>query len=167
MACPHTTGVLAQLLEKQKTHEEFESSEPFDALICDSVKNHVAFPTVDSISRNVLLHIPGGEGSGFSNCILNTECSASCSGNGLCLSTHKSLHKTTTAAITVDNKMACHCDPSWYGEDCSLTSDPVCSQIGSSIVLVEMKDGAGGISYILYIIIIIIIILSYYILIKV
>jgi hypothetical protein len=153
MACPHTTGVLAQLLEKQKTHEEYESSEPFDALICDSVKNHVVFPAVDSISRNVLLHVPGGEGSGFSNCILNTECSASCSGNGLCLSSHNSLRKTTTTlttTATADNKMTCHCDPNWYGEDCSLRSDPVCSQIGSSIVLVEMKDGAGGFLYYYY-----------------
>jgi hypothetical protein len=53
MACPHTTGIVAQLYQKQLQTYALE-----EAISCTSSVNQLNLDPFDTISRNMLLHIP-------------------------------------------------------------------------------------------------------------
>ena len=81
MACPHVTGVIAQLLEKIPNGTNNEINK---AISCDSSKNILKMDKKDSITRNVLLQIPKFAGEDLT-CDLGVGCLSDCSGSGMCL----------------------------------------------------------------------------------
>jgi len=61
MACPHTTGILAQLLEKSPLATVAQVAR---ALTCDAAKSQIKMDVKDSITRNLLLQVPQQGGGG-------------------------------------------------------------------------------------------------------
>ena len=81
MACPHVTGVIAQLLEKIPNGTNIDINK---ALSCDSSKNILKMDKKDSITRNLLLQIPKFSEEDLT-CDLGAGCLSDCSGSGMCL----------------------------------------------------------------------------------
>ena len=54
MACPHTTGVIAQLLQKDPSATPAQISK---ALACDASRNKLSTDPKDSVSRNLVLQV--------------------------------------------------------------------------------------------------------------
>ena len=151
MACPHVTGVVAQLLQ-----QEYERGPgvpaPSDVadvighrLSCDAEKNVVGFEARDTVTRNLAVQVAsvvaeGGDGS----CNLGDGCSNDCGGEGLCQAPHSS----SSASKYVDEQPSCHCEQLWYGDDCAAARDPLCSALGHVVVPIYMGDaGKDGWNY--------------------
>ena len=128
MACPHTTGVAAQLLQK---YASLEAGDVASSLMCSASRNKIGFSTVDSVSKNFLLNVPSSNEEAAAVCNLGADCEESCSGNGVCMSTQTTFEPS------------CHCDGDWYGSTCDEDRDPVCILSGAANVRVEMTDTVG------------------------
>jgi len=130
MACPHVTGVIAQLLQKNPsaTPEEVKA-----ALTCDAARDMLEFDVRDTLSRNLLLQIPGKQKTPFITCDAGSGCPEDCSSSGICLNTRHSSEKTRT----------CHCKAGYYGASCSSVSDPTCANLESTTVTIDMTDAYG------------------------
>lgn len=126
MACPHTTGVLAQLLEKNPLASPAQLAQ---ALTCEAARSQLVLDNVDTVSRNLLLQTPRTSDS-FNSCGIGIGCPASCSGKGLC-----------APARVGDNSTICHCDKGLFGTACGVSSG-VCKS--KSTLLKMADDGAGG-----------------------
>ena len=81
MACPHVTGVIAQLLQ---AHPTASPQEIHKMLTCDASRGILHLDARDSLSRNLLLQIPQRQ-TDYSICNLGAGCSSDCSGSGVCL----------------------------------------------------------------------------------
>jgi hypothetical protein len=124
MACPHTTGVIAQLFEKNLRVSDLE-----EALSCASSINQLVFDPMDTISRNLLLQTPTLES--VAECDLGFGCDSDCSSHGVCLPVHKD-----------SSDIKCHCMDSYYGESCSEEIPSTCDQSEANIN-VRMFDAYG------------------------
>ena len=127
MACPHTTGVVAQQMQKVA---EIKAKDIRGSITCDASENLIHFNPLDTISRNLLLQTPSHASV---TCSLGEGCENMCSGRGICLPPYRS------SAFEV-----CHCDIGKYGDDCSYDRDPACNQAaGSAHLSVDMLDSYG------------------------
>ena len=59
MACPHVTGVIAQLLQKKPSADYAEIEQ---MLTCDAAELKLTYETYDTATRNLLLQIPSNDG---------------------------------------------------------------------------------------------------------
>ena len=120
MACPHTTGTLAQLLEKKPTATAAEADR---ALSCDAAKTVLVLDSKDSITRNLLLQVPRDDGA-FGTCDLGAGCTSRCSGAGICLPaplpSYAAAFQRSPVALT------CHCNVGTFGEACDSLVDTFC-----------------------------------------
>jgi hypothetical protein len=108
MACPHTTGVVAQLLQK-------DSTATIDDIIrdinCDGSTSNIKLYSMDTISKNLILQVPRTDDI---SCDLGQGCHSDCSSQGICL------------PIQNTNNFTCYCNSGYYGDDCGYDSDPYC-----------------------------------------
>lgn len=120
MACPHTTGTLAQLLEKRPKATPAEVDR---ALSCDAAKTVLLLDSKDTITRNLLLQVPRDDGA-FGSCDLGEGCPSHCSGAGICLPvplpSYAAAYQRSPVALT------CHCNVGTYGEACDSAVDAFC-----------------------------------------
>ena len=121
MACPHTTGVLAQLLEK---HPTATAAEVDQALSCDAAKSVLKMDAKDTITRNLLLQVPRADGE-FGVCNLSGDCLGACSNVGVCLPI--TLPSYSLAAATTPVVNSCHCNVGRSGTTCASSSDTFCA----------------------------------------
>jgi hypothetical protein len=128
MACPHVSGVVAQLLQKHPTATPLEI---FDYLSCDAVPNILHLDTRDTISKDLLLQSPRRADSGTEDCNPGIGCPAQCSNVGVCLPDRLN-----------QSKHECYCDGGYYGPSCSAPTDPLCTAAHYSLV-VDMLDSYG------------------------
>lgn len=126
MACPHTTGVLAQLLEKDPSASP---DELVQALTCEASRSQLTFDSIDTISRNLLLQTPRPSNT-FSSCGLGDGCPASCNDKGFC-----------APPRVGDNYTICHCDKGLDGSTCTGRSNS-CRVKTTDLKMAD--DGAGG-----------------------
>ena len=137
MACPHATGVLAQMVQKlvYSLNKDFSYDKIYDEMSCSSLKDLILMDPSDSVTRNLMLQIPK-IGTSMPSCQdLGGTCLQSCNGNGVCL-------EGETAADTLQTQPICFCDPEYYGESCSSTVNPNC--VGPHNTLnFEMTDSYG------------------------
>eukprot|EP01041_Mallomonas_annulata_P002056 gene2056-4018_t len=101
MACPHASGVAAQILE---IHPEATPLEVSDMMSCIAVKDTLTIrqDTIPSVTRNLLLQVPSKHNVHDLSCNLGTGCPGDCSGVGLC------------------QMGACLCDREHWGRNCSV-----------------------------------------------
>lgn len=130
MACPHTTGVLAQLLQKQPKATPADLSR---ALTCEAARELLAFDRLDTISRNMLLQVPKVSDV-FEACGLGLGCADSCSSAGVCL---------PLWAGNASLGTACHCDKGRTGDSCAAYASSSCLA-GKPVTLQMADDGEGG-----------------------
>jgi hypothetical protein len=141
MACPHVSGVAAQLRQKSP------NASPADilrALMCDASPSRLSLDPKDTISRDLLLQVPKND-SHFGTCDSGKGCPQSCSGEGVCLPAHSFPPPTSRyyspppAAET--NEMTCHCNAMKYGLACDEGTDPLCAE--STKTTVRLLDTYG------------------------
>jgi hypothetical protein len=108
MACPHVSGVAAQLLQKQGTATP---ADVIRAMECDAVEATLSLEGKDTLSKNLLLQTPKNDGS-FGSCTIGAGCTNTCSNEGACIKAHLS-----TADGSVED--ICHCDGGYYGDTCA------------------------------------------------
>jgi hypothetical protein len=128
MACPHVTGVVAQLLEKYPTATPLDI---FDYLSCDAVPDIMHMDSRDTISKDLLLQAPTNPENAHEHCNPGIGCASDCSNVGVCL-----------PAPLNSSHLECYCDGGYYGPTCSATSDPLCAAQHYSMV-VTMADSYG------------------------
>ena len=129
MACPHTTGVIAQLLQKKVTASEVDL---MHALTCEAADNELNMVwSVDTVSRNQLLQVPHQTDT-FDKCDLGVGCPKDCSQVGVC-----SFVQNATRQI-------CQCDKSYGGDDCATKRSPCSPESSNALVMQMADDGQGG-----------------------
>eukprot|EP01041_Mallomonas_annulata_P006029 gene6029-12152_t len=133
MACPHVTGVIAQLLEKNGTASIREVEL---ALGCDAARDQLIFDHRDTISRDLLLQVPLPN-TMFVSCVMGQGCIDECSGVGLCLPSHQDRPGNDSADLI------CHCDQGTYGFACQYIRDPACSSDTATTITIAMTDTYG------------------------
>ena len=134
MACPHTTGVVAQILQKYPTATPLQV---ITSMTCDAARLHLRVDSKDTQSRNLLLQIPPLKttaGSDVVLCDLGAGCDNDCSGAGVCLPWH------TKAPL---NATGCHCSAGYYGPSCADTEDPYCSSSTHVNLQMILTDSYG------------------------
>lgn len=134
MACPHVSGVVAQLLQKNPSAS---ASQVAAALSCDAAQQKLTLDSKDTISRDLLLQTPT-RSSGFAACSLGGSCPGSCSSSGVCLPAHS----YPPYSVGGPNTNTCHCNGGKYGPSCSSSSDPLCSGTHNT-VSVDLYDAFG------------------------
>lgn len=102
MACPHVSGVLAQLLQKYPS-ASMDDIETY--LKCDAAQMKLALTDFDTLSPNLLLQVPQNDAAGL--CNLGDGCTDDCNGNGVC---HPAF--ATSSEGSTDN--ICHCHNGYY-----------------------------------------------------
>ena len=140
MSCPHVTGVLAQLL--QKSGNTASQATLAQALICTATRERLGLDALDTVSRNLLLHVPVlTNGVAMDSGIIDHGCNAAltqcsslaCSGRGVCLptrpsSTVKPLHSlfydglTLLPPVSDGTSTSCHCDVGYFGSHCEFAA---------------------------------------------
>lgn len=119
MACPHTTGVLAQLLEK---YPSGTAAEIQTALSCYAAKTILQMDKKDTVTRNLLLQVPKRSDE---TCQLGSGCPSSCSDAGVCLPVVLPPYSAAAAISPAVN--TCHCNVGYSGTSCESTSNVFCS----------------------------------------
>lgn len=132
MACPHVTGVIAQVLQKlpNATPEEVSA-----ALACDAAKEQIFMDGKDSITRNLIVNVPR-KGDNNEACNLGIGCLNECSGNGICLPSYGPNFPSNNSFGEY-----CHCNVGMYGDSCDISSDPLCS--AGNKITVSLTDSFG------------------------
>ena len=133
MACPHVTGMLAQLLQKSGNEASIETLSR--GLICTATKGKLTVDALDTVSRNLLLHVPVDDDAVYDHQIIDHECDISlkncstheCSGKGVCLPTRVSADASQYYSIFYDGVslltgsqegINCHCNFGYFGQHC-------------------------------------------------
>jgi hypothetical protein len=138
MACPHVTGVIALNMEKYSSRS---LSDIYRALICDAVPLVLHMNAIDTLSRNLLVHVPMRGKRGLEDCPAPYQCQQDCSNTGVCL---PSRHIDTNGElVTVDSSPVCYCDAGRYGSTCELTVDTSCTERGAHRITLIMTDIFG------------------------
>lgn len=173
MACPHVSGMVAQILEKLSPKyvsstgglQMITIAEVMSELSCQSSKNKITLDKRDTITRNFLLHTPDrmdhdtvnmtalSFGSTYepdiqqeATCEYTTDCINGCSNNGYCMPGTPyipSLTHASSLAPTVAPTPQCYCSDTYYGASCGSTTDSLCTQHGSKKITVTMFDTYG------------------------
>lgn len=132
MACPHVSGVLAQLLEKNPSATATTITH---ALSCDASKNILHMDKRDSISRNLMLQVPNVI-DGFGTCDLGYGCLLDCSGSGMCLPlridpiiSSPSISPTTSSSISFPSSSPSSSYPSSPSSPSSSPLSPLSSSL--------------------------------------
>lgn len=145
MACPHVTGVIAQLLQRFPLAR---TQDIIRYLTCDAAKNRISLDSRDTLSRNLLLQAPklsteyGDEYCG----VTSNNCPQDCNRQGICMPLHPQVGKPVSdegAGSTNPTPMMCQCDYGWYGTSCGLSLDPLCPEHGSHNVKIYLYDASG------------------------
>lgn len=104
MACPHVTGVVAQLLQVAPMASP---DQVLNMLSCSAVRGKLEMlnDKSPSVTRNLLLQVPRPQNATLAtlSCDLGLGCSSGCSNNGLC------------------QDGECVCGRSYWGRNCSVT----------------------------------------------
>jgi hypothetical protein len=145
MACPHASGVAAQLLQK---HPDATPAEVAAAMSCDAAREQLRVDPKDTLSRNLLLQVPAqaAAASGHpSLCDLGAGCAGDCSGAGVCLPWRRADADADAdaAGSSGSSSSGCHCDAFAYGADCSATADPACAAADHATLELELFDAYG------------------------
>jgi hypothetical protein len=165
MACPHATGVIAQLLQKTPQANYADITR---MLSCDAVKQELWLDERDTLSRNLIIQVPR-QSTDYSLCSLGAGCDASCSNAGVCLPVmppgggygdrrllnnksssalqYPSMPSLRGAAISPayyssDNLM-CRCDSDRYGDTCADSSDRTCPDPRGHSIAIDLYDAFG------------------------
>lgn len=152
MACPHVTGVIAQLLQR---FPKANYKEITKYLTCDATKNRIALDSRDTVSRNLLLQTPKKDTEYTDEyCETRTDqCPQRCNERGICmpLHPHSGAQVDGASGSVVESPLVCQCDPGWYGENCGSNADPICpAPVGHNVKL-SLYDATGnGWSYATY-----------------
>ena len=141
-------------------------------LSCSSTKDRIILDLRDTITKNMLLHIPYNNirydnmitdisGDSSNVCGYSHVCIDNCSNQGMCLSAHPYSTTTTTSASAsttsasssttvstpnvtpVSTSSKCYCEKGFYGDNCGHNSDPSCTTPGHAGIQVNMFDSFG------------------------
>lgn len=130
MACPHVTGVVAQLFE---VNPSFTFWEIRDALTCDAVQSALTLDGKDTVTKNLLLQSPQA-GTNYATCDFGVGCEDDCNGNGVCMP------EFTSGPL--NQTIKCHCFGGYYGDSCAATSDPNCAAAHNTLHI-SLYDSYG------------------------
>lgn len=159
MACPHVSGVIAQLIQKSVALQGVSSATMLTpaliskALICDAAKGKLELDAVDTVSRDLILQVADSQvGSAANAGIVGQDCTDSlsecshlqCSNEGICLPTRNEKQLQNPYSVFYDGltlvpsgangkiPSSCHCNYGYFGAHC---------QYKISDTLRESKDG--------------------------
>lgn len=127
MACPHVSGVVAQIMQK---NPEFSPQQVADQIFCDGTVDQITFEIKDTVSRNLILHVPLAT---TAVCSPGLGCPNLCQSQGVCM-------PESHDAIRSDR--ICHCNNGYFGQSCAVQYDPLCSSAHNSAQL-TLKDAFG------------------------
>lgn len=157
MACPHVSGVAAQVLQHNPT---FTPAQVLSAMQCNAARGTIRS---DGITAPLLVQTPTsssratcdrgaatgwgapGTETGLSSggTVDEPTCMNDCGGHGVCDPRHvwTSPSSSSSSSVSASSYSSCICDSTYYGLDCSLQVDPACR--AGAAVTINMSDDEG------------------------